>query len=267
MSIRITDSYLSAIMVGNMNRSLNSLLEQQRMAGSLQRVNSYADDPRSVSIIQRLNSLISQNDSYLGNVSRSRTLVDGTDIALQDLSEILADARVIALRESSSLANSETMTNSAFEIENLVGRMMEVLNTSIEGHYLFAGRETNTPPFVLNGGTVSYLGDGGIITGRTGPHSTMPLNIPGDIFMGSQAASLAGQTQLGPFLRDTTLLADINQGDGWSPGSLAITLGNGTIHQVDLADAVTVGDVISRITAGTKELSRPLFPPMAGESP
>ena len=63
MSIRITDSYLSSIMVGNMNRSLNSLLEQQRMAGSLQRVNSYADDPRSVSIIQRLNSLISQNDN------------------------------------------------------------------------------------------------------------------------------------------------------------------------------------------------------------
>lgn len=252
MSIRITDSYLSAILVGDLNRSLSSLLEQQRMAGSLQRVNSYADDPRSVSLIQRFNSLISQNESYLSNVGRSRTLLDGTDIALQDLSEILADARVIALRESSSLANSDTMTNSAFEIENLVGRMLEVLNTSIEGHYLFAGRETNTAPFLLNGGTVSYLGDDGVINGRTGPHSIMALNIPGDIFMGSQAASLAGDVHLGPFLRDTTLLSDLNQGDGWSPGSITITAGNTTSYRIDLNDAATVGDVLSRIQTGTR---------------
>ena len=68
------------------------------MAGSMRRVNSYADDPRAVSTIQRLNSLITQNNSYLDNISRSRTLVDSTDVALQELSEILADVRVLALR-------------------------------------------------------------------------------------------------------------------------------------------------------------------------
>ncbi|MCK9995362.1 MAG: hypothetical protein KAH56_03665, partial [Candidatus Krumholzibacteria bacterium] len=127
MSIRITDSYLSSILVGDLNRSLTSLLEQQRMAGSMRRVNSYADDPRAVSTIQRLNSLIAQNNSYLDNVSRSRTLVDSTDVGLQDLSEILAEVRVLALRESSSLANTETMANAAVEVESLVGRMMQIL--------------------------------------------------------------------------------------------------------------------------------------------
>ncbi len=252
MSIRITDSYLSLILVGDLNRSLNRLLEQQRMAGSLQRVNSYADDPRAVSTIQRLNSLITRNDSYLSNISRSRTLVDGTDIALQDLSEILADVRVIALRESSTLANPETMKNSAEEVDNLVGRMLEILNTSIESHYIFAGRRTDQAPFVMSGGTVSYIGDNGEVSGRTGPNSTMVLNIPGDIFMGSQAASLGGQVNLGPALRDTTLLADLNQGEGWQAGSISITLGNGTSYRIDLSDAVTVGDVISRIQTSTK---------------
>ncbi len=177
MSIRITDSYLSSILVGDLNRSLASLLEQQRMAGSMQRVNSYADDPRAVSSIQQLNALITRNDSYLRNIGRSRTLVDGTDIALQDLSEILADARVLAMRESSSLANSDTMGNAVFEIDNLVGRMLEVLNTSIEGHHLFAGQRTDEAPFRLSGGSVVYLGDDGEIIARTGPHSTMPVNL------------------------------------------------------------------------------------------
>ncbi len=33
MSIRVTDSYLSSILVGDLNRSLGRMLEQQRMAG------------------------------------------------------------------------------------------------------------------------------------------------------------------------------------------------------------------------------------------
>lgn len=251
MSIRITDSYLSAILVGDLNRSLTSLLEQQRMAGSMQRINSYADDPRAVSIIQRLNSLITRNNSYLGNVSRSRTLVDGTDIALQDLSEILADIRVIALRESSSLANHETMTNAAEEVASHLGRMLEVLNTSIEGHHIFAGQRTDVAPFVLNGGTVSYVGDSGVVTGRTGPNSTMPLNISGDVFMGSQAASLGGSVNLGPALLNTTLLSDLNQGDGWQAGSITIIAGNATLFTIDMSNAVTLGDVINLIQTGT----------------
>jgi len=253
MSIRITDSYLSAILVGDLNRSLTSLLEQQRMVGSMQRINSYADDPRAVSTIQRLNALITRNDSYLGNISRSRTLVDGTDIALQDLSEILADVRVIALRESSSLANQETMTNAAAEVSSYVGRMLEVLNTSIEGHYIFGGQRTDEAPFVLNGVSVSYVGDNGEVSARTGPNSTMPLNIPGDVFMGSQAASLGGLVNLGPALQDSTLLADLNQGEGWQAGSITITLdlGNTTPFTIDLSNAVTVGDVINLIQTGT----------------
>jgi flagellin-like hook-associated protein FlgL len=252
MSIRITDSYLSSILVGDLNRSLASLLRTQRMAGSLQRINSYADDPRAVSTIQRLNALITQNNSYLTNISRSRTLVDGTDLALQDLSEILADVRVLAMRESSALANPQTMDNAVFEVDTLVGRMMAVLNTSLEGHYIFAGRRTDEAPFVLSGGSVQYLGDSGEVFGRTGPNSTMPLNIPGDIFMGSQSASLSGTVNLGPALRNTTLLADLNLGEGWQAGSIAITVGNDTSYRIDLSEAVTVGDVITRIQTGTK---------------
>ncbi len=252
MSIRITDSYLSSILVGDLNRSLASLLEQQRMAGSMQRVNSYADDPRAVSSIQQLNALITRNDSYLRNIGRSRTLVDGTDIALQDLSEILADARVLAMRESSSLANSDTMGNAVFEIDNLVGRMLEVLNTSIEGHHLFAGQRTDEAPFRLSGGSVVYLGDDGEIIARTGPHSTMPVNLSGDIFMGSQSASLAGRTRLGPVLTDGTLLSDLNGGEGWQSGGITVSVGGADPYRVDLTGAVTVGDVISQIQVGTK---------------
>ena len=152
------------------------------MASTLQRVNSYADDPRAVASIARLNDLIDANTGYQDNVGRSRVLVDGMDAALQDLSGILADLKVIALRESSGSASSQTMAATLPEAEALRGRMLEILNTSVEGQYLFAGHRTDTAPFVDAGGTVMYRGDSGEIAATTGPHSSLVVNIPGDVF-------------------------------------------------------------------------------------
>jgi flagellin-like hook-associated protein FlgL len=44
----------------------------------------------------------------------------------------------------------------------------------------------------------------------------------------------------------------LNLGEGWQAGSIAITVGNDTSYRIDLSEAVTVGDVITRIQTGTK---------------
>ena len=251
MTIRVTDSYLSSILVGDLNRSLGRLLEQQRMAGSMRRVNSFADDPRAVSSIQRYNALLASNDQYLGNVGRSRLIVEGTDVALQNISDVLADVRVIALRESSAIATDQSQDTSIVEVENLVNRLLDVLNTTIEGNYIFSGRATGTQPFERSGDTVIYQGDDELIESRTGPNSTMAVNIPGNIFLGTQSSQLGGTADLGPRIQLTTLLNDLNMGDGWEAGSITLEDGNGNGFQVDLSSCVTIDDVITTINTET----------------
>ena len=99
----------------------------------MRRLNSFADDPRAVGTMQRYNALIANNDDYLSNVSRSRVIVDTTDVALQNISEVLADVRVIALRESSALATDQSRGTAMVEVENLINRLMDVLNTTRRG--------------------------------------------------------------------------------------------------------------------------------------
>ncbi len=251
MSFRVTDSYLSNILVGDLNRSLGRLLEQQRMAGSMRRVNSFADDPRAIGTIQRYNALLANNDQYLTNVTRSRLIVDGTDVALQNISEVLADIRVISLRESSAISTPQSQEISVTEVDNLVNRLLDVLNSSIEGNYLFSGRQVKTPPFARSGSTVLYQGDTDEILSRTGPNSTMAVNIPGDIFLGTQSSTLGGQVDMGPRLDLTTSLSDLNLGVGWSPGTISISDGTGTTYQVDVSGAVTINDLATTINAAT----------------
>ena len=251
MSIRVTDSYLSKILVGDLNRSLGYMLKQQRMAGSMRRVNSFADDPRAVGTIQRYNALISNNSEYSKNVTRSRIIVDGTDVALQNISEVLADVRVVTMRESSALGTAQSMSTTVVEVENLVNRLMDVLNTTVEGNYLFSGQSTSTPPFVRSGSAVVYQGNDREIRSRTGPNSTMAVNIPGNVFMGSQSSALGGQTDMAPRLQATTQLADLDLGTGWQPGSISLSDALGNAWQIDLSTAATVGDVTAAIAAAT----------------
>lgn len=251
MTIRVTDSYLSSILVRDLNQSLGTMLKYQRMAGSMRRVNSYADDPRAVGAIQRYNSMLSTNGEYIKNVERSRIIVDGTDAALQNISDVLADVRVISLRESSAIATGQTMATSVIEVDNLMNRLMDVLNTTVEGNYIFSGQRTDTPAFVKSGDTVLYQGDNKEISSRTGPNSTMPVNIPGDVFMGSRSATLTGTVNMAPRLDATTLLSDINSGGGWDPGQISLTDGLGNNYQIDLSSSLTIGDVISTINTAT----------------
>ena len=184
------------------------------MASSMRRVNTYADDPRAVSTIQRYDSLIAQNSEYLGNVTRSRILVDASDTSLQSISDILAGVRVIGLRESSALATATSMSTSVVEVDNLIDQLLDMLNTSVEGNYIFGGTKTDAPPFVRNGDAVIYQGNNERYGSRTGPNSVMDVNIPGDVFVGAQSSSLAGSVDLAPRLTNGTLLSDLNLGAG-----------------------------------------------------
>lgn len=251
MAIRITDGYLSSILISDLNQSLNAMFRQQVMAGSMRRVNSYADDPRAVSTIQRYDALIAQNSEYIGNVTRSRILVDASDTALQSVSDILAGTRVIALRESSALATETSMGTSVVEVDNLINQLLDMLNTSVEGTHIFAGTKTNAPPFVRNGDNVVYQGNDEEYASRTGPNSLLTVNIPGQVFVGAQSASLAGTVDLAPRLTAATLLSDLNMGAGWETGAIQIEDGQGTRWQVDLSGAVSVSHVLAAVNTAT----------------
>ncbi len=251
MTMRVTDSYMSSILIGDLNNSLRQLLEAERSASSQRRVNTYSDDPRAVSNIQRYNQLISSNNEYITNVTRSKLIVDGSDVALQDINSVLTDIRVLALRESSAIATNQSMSTSVIEVDNYINRLMDVLNTSIEGTYIFSGYQTDKASFVRSGGSVVYQGDDNVIYTRTGPNSTMPVNIPGSEFMGTTSSFLNGGEDTAPQVSLATNLSDLRMGEGWVPGLVSVSDALGNNYEIDLSSASTIGDVITTINTAT----------------
>jgi flagellar hook-associated protein 3 len=247
MSLRITDSFKASLLVQHMHRSLVNMLRYQQMGSSGRRVNSYSDDPRAVAAIQRYRSLLDINEQFQRNASRARSFVEATDFALQDVSELLAEVRALALEECSAAATPATNDMAAVAVDQLLQQILDSLNTSVEGNYIFSGQYTNVPPFVQSGDEVVYQGDSEYIEVQIGQHSQITANIPGDIFMGSSNAQLVGVVDMAPRLQNSDPLDLLNLGNGWEPGRFAVTDGNDVTHTIDLTGASTVGDVLLRI--------------------
>jgi len=251
MAIRISDNYLSKILLGDLNRSLGNLLKLQRQAGTMRRVNDFAEDPRAVGAIQRYNALIANNEQYLRNLTRSSIMIESADTALQDISSLLAEVRELALRESSAVATTQSRQTAVIQVDNLINRMLDILNTTVEGNYIFGGTRTDVPPFVRNAGTIIYQGNEGQIITAVGPGAVQVVNITGDVFMGSMSAALTGSVDLAPRLSAGTFLTDLNLGQGWDPGVITIRDGNNNSWNVNLSAAVTLDDVMNAINTTT----------------
>ncbi len=243
MVLRVTTRQISRMILDHTQGNLQDMTRLQEMISSGQRINHYADDPAGVAMMHRYEQLIAENAQYQRNIVRARTVLDQTDAALQDLLEVLREARVISQRESSGTATLQTNRMSAIEVQGLLEQALGIVNQTVEGAALFGGFRTDVTPFVDDGTEVQYQGDGGVAQVQIGPDNVIGLNIPGEQLLGTSRASLFGSVDLSPALSMSTSLWDIRHGEGWTPGTIVFTDASGVEQELDLSGAGTLQDI------------------------
>jgi len=163
--MRITDSMLAQRVINSINESKSRLGELQNILSTGKQVNKPSDDPLRISHILNLRRGIKDIKQYLENSEIATTWLDmATQILIQS-GEVLNSAKVIALRESSATATSESRASSAEEIRNLKIQLQNLANTAYGGRYIFAGTKTL---------------DQGEIELQIGEKRIISINSPGD---------------------------------------------------------------------------------------
>lgn len=249
MLMRVTNSHIANMIYRHTQANLGRMAELQEQASSGMRVNSYGDDPQAVGLMQRYEQLIKENAQFQTNIGRARTMVEQTDMALQDMVELMRNARDVGRRELNATWTEESSRIGASEVDLLIDAAMGILNQTQEGSSIFGGYRTDNLAFVRSGGEVVYQGDQGVMTVQIGPNMEMPVNVPGSELLGSSSSSLYGFSDLSPRLAATDSLSDIGYGEGWNPGSITWIDSVGVPLVVDLSGAGTVQDVLDILNA------------------
>lgn len=168
--MRITNGITYNEFLKNFNTNATTVQKTLNQLSSLKKVNQASDNPLLVSKIIDLNSSISRNQTFGQTIKDSLSWVNTQDSALEAVGNSML--RIRSLIQSSAnggtMGEEELQANKT-EIGQEIRSIIDSLNTSYDGRYIFSGQNTTTKPFSLNE-------TNGEITGITYQGSTTNLS-------------------------------------------------------------------------------------------
>lgn len=126
--------------------SSEQLLKAQERVASMKRMNRPSDDPIGMSKVLDYRKRIASIDQYVRNIASAKIQVETTVTSLEDVHELLNDAKDIAITQYSADDASGRET-AAREVAGIYDRVRDIANTRLGGSYIFGGYDTDTLPF------------------------------------------------------------------------------------------------------------------------
>lgn len=184
--LRVTDRLLIDKVLANIQRNTQRLANLQQQVATGRRLEKPSDDPTGTVTSLVLHSIDDENAQAQKNLSLADGWLTSTDVALQDVNDILKRARELAVQGANETLGPEETAGLANEIDQLIGHALQLSNTRNGDRYIFGGFNTRTQPFELQPDPVTgvdtwiYNGDNGEILRHVGPGVKIGVNITGD---------------------------------------------------------------------------------------
>ena len=252
---RVPNLLVSQAVLGSITNTSQNLLRTQIQLSTGKKVNHPSDNAVAASTISVLDAILERREQRTRNLSHAESVLNNTDAALAEASDLLLQAKSIGLSQVGTGSDADTRANQAQVINSMLTEMGRIGNTQYQDIYVFGGDATANAPFVELLGRYQYRGQGDGLVTDLGLARSVPITTSGAEAFGALSARVQGDHDLAPTMVTDTRLADLNgaRGFGVALGSINVDVG-GTDITVDLSQAHTVGDVASTLQTAIQTL-------------
>lgn len=245
---RTTGQLTRQVFNTDIQRAQQRIQKLNRQISSGKKILQPSDNPLDSDLIQNFTRRTSENETFLDNIQRVKGRLKTTNDSLERAHEISVKSREIATQEANASASAQTRRSSAEEVKQFMEELRSIGNSSFEGRFLFGGDETQSAPFKKVGGTVAFTGSNKILQQQIASGNVnIGSNISAKEAFGAVTKEVEGRNDLDPDLTLSTKLSSLNGGKGVQSGKIRINDDTGSLTEVDLRDAGTIDDVITRI--------------------
>ncbi len=213
-------AYLSELQ-SNLARAQQNLQTLSKQLSSGKRLTRPSDDPLAIGEIVYAHADLARVVSRQQILERGTRLTGVADVALDDIASALRSANDILLASTQPGLTDTARAAYAEQVRSLRARILDQANASVQGEYLFAGRNTRERPFSEAGGVVTYAGTSDGIELMVAPQRPMEVTLPGDMLFNFEDAG--GERAVADV--DTDLFALLEE--------LATHIENGDDNQVE----------------------------------
>lgn len=252
---RVPTLMASRMLLSNLNRTSLSLLDIQTKLGTNKAVGKVSDDPIRAATISVLDERLELAQQRLRNLSAAEATLNVLDTAIGDASELVLEAKSIALSQIGATSDTETRRQQAVVIDSLLRQLHDLTNREHNGVYLFGGSNATQRPVYEQNGGYRYTSRGVGLFTDIGAADQIPVTLGVDAAIGPLSARHRSTTDLNPNLTLSTRLADLRGGAGLGVNlaPISFSFAGGPSVTVDLSGADTVQDVADALTAAIRQ--------------
>ncbi len=152
-------------------RRLEQILEEARLS----------DDISDPSLYPSIHSIIEINNTYIHASQSALRWLNNYEKILREIQDLISQALALVMsRRSDNLGTMkwEILRN---EFVSILDQVIHLVNSQIDGDYIFAGSSLNVKPFSINRkqNSVIYHGDDNDIVRYVRPRTTVIINVNG----------------------------------------------------------------------------------------
>jgi len=169
------------------DHAAESLIELQRQVATGKRVSKGSDDPTAAANAVNERAQLANVEQYSRAADSATSRLTVVDSVLSDIVEKLTAAQAATMSARGSTKTAAQREAVAKALEGIRDDVLDDLNTSFRGAYVFAGAASTTKPFAeaLDGSIDPYAGSGTEVEADVGSQE-VPIGFDGDaIALGS----------------------------------------------------------------------------------
>jgi flagellar hook-associated protein 3 FlgL len=160
--MRISTSTIYDQGTSSINDQTAALFKVQQQLASGKRILTAADDPIGAALALDLRQSDAANTQYGENITYARNALNLEDTVLNNVTQVLQDARVVAVNAGNPTLSAANLASFAKDLRGRYDQLLALANSKDgQGNYLFAGYKTSTTPFTQTTGAATYAGDQG----------------------------------------------------------------------------------------------------------
>jgi flagellar hook-associated protein 3 FlgL len=145
-------------------------------------VNQPSDNPTASALLVENNDQATFNSGYLQSIGTVQGQLSTADSTLSSVVTALQRAISLGVQGANGTLSDSDRASIANELLGIQSQLVSLSNASYQGRYVFAGTNTNTPPFVVDNSVpsgVRYVGNTDVNQVSIGNGNKLAVNQPG----------------------------------------------------------------------------------------
>ena len=155
--MKVTNKFFYETFLTDLNAQLELMFKAQKQLSTGKRVLSPSDDPVAISRIVRYKADISSLDEYKRVINTAKNYNSAIETSINDFKNMLIKAKQLAVQGSTDTLTATDRLALAQNVDALIQRSIDTINTKLAGRYIFGGFKADTAP--VNSQTGLYQSD------------------------------------------------------------------------------------------------------------